>query len=199
MQLPLLGGDVCLDFVNTAEHRGGAAFVEFLSSYAGLAAWCCHAGLITSSELQRLHKLAAGNGAAALQVLRQALALREALYRVFAGIVKQQKPSAAALKPLNAALARFVAARAIAPSGASYRWQWPAGQGRLDTMLGPLALAAAELMTSQAALQQLRQCPNCGWLFLDTSRNHARRWCSMQFCGSKMKSRRQYERKIGRV
>jgi predicted RNA-binding Zn ribbon-like protein len=35
----------------------------------------------------------------------------------------------------------------------------------------------------------------CSWLFLDTSRNRSRRWCSMEDCGNRAKARRHYERR----
>ena len=37
-------------------------------------------------------------------------------------------------------------------------------------------------------------CDGCGWLFLDTSRAHARRWCSMSVCGVRHKMRRYHQR-----
>ncbi|WP_198925374.1 CGNR zinc finger domain-containing protein [Dictyobacter vulcani] len=43
----------------------------------------------------------------------------------------------------------------------------------------------------------MKECPGnkgCGWLFLDTSKNGRRQWCSMQGCGSRAKRRRQYGR-----
>jgi predicted RNA-binding Zn ribbon-like protein len=56
-----------------------------------------------------------------------------------------------------------------------------------------LAHAAVDLVRT-ANLAQLRACPvaegGCGWLFLDRSRNHSRRWCTMDDCGTHAKSRR---------
>ena len=54
-----------------------------------------------------------------------------------------------------------------------------------------LSLSAAELMTSEQ-MQLLRACgsPECRWLFVDTSKNHTRRWCDMKICGNRMKARR---------
>jgi predicted RNA-binding Zn ribbon-like protein len=47
-------------------------------------------------------------------------------------------------------------------------------------------------------LGRVKQCPgplgDCGWLFLDTSKNRSRRWCSMEGCGSEAKMRRRHER-----
>ena len=52
--------------------------------------------------------------------------------------------------------------------------------------------ADAELLASEQQLAHLRQCcgDNCGWLFLDSSKNHSRRWCDMRDCGNRAKVRR---------
>ena len=34
----------------------------------------------------------------------------------------------------------------------------------------------------------------CFWLFLDTTRNRSRQWCSMTSCGNREKARRHYQR-----
>jgi predicted RNA-binding Zn ribbon-like protein len=43
----------------------------------------------------------------------------------------------------------------------------------------------------------VRECSGdtCGWLFVDTSRNHSRRWCDMEDCGNRAKARRHYLRR----
>ena len=54
---------------------------------------------------------------------------------------------------------------------------------------------AAELLVSGRA-ERVGSCsdPDCAWVFLDTSRNRSRRWCSMADCGNRHKARRHYER-----
>lgn len=63
-------------------------------------------------------------------------------------------------------------------------------------MLWPITLSAADVLLSPD-LHQLQECPGpgCGWLFLDTSKNHKRRWCTMEGCGNRAKARSQYQRK----
>ncbi len=41
---------------------------------------------------------------------------------------------------------------------------------------------------------RLKICPNCGWLFIDRSRNKSRLWCDMTVCGNREKARRHYRR-----
>ena len=64
-----------------------------------------------------------------------------------------------------------------------------------DSLPWPIVLAAAELLTSDRRTQ-IHECggEGCGWLFLDTSRNRRRRWCTMRGCGNRAKARRFYER-----
>lgn len=70
------------------------------------------------------------------------------------------------------------------------RWSW---RGLEDSLEGPLWLvlwSAARLLVSDE-VAQVRMCAgaNCGWLYVDRSRNGLRRWCRMQTCGTKSKSR----------
>ena len=58
----------------------------------------------------------------------------------------------------------------------------------LERPLWPLAAAAVDLLRS-GPLDRLKQCADCPWLFLDTSRNRSRRWCSMDDCGARAKMR----------
>jgi predicted RNA-binding Zn ribbon-like protein len=61
-------------------------------------------------------------------------------------------------------------------------------------IMNRLALSAAGLITSEE-VRRLRTCanPDCGWLFLDTTKNGLRKWCSMSDCGGRAKSKRYYE------
>jgi predicted RNA-binding Zn ribbon-like protein len=51
-------------------------------------------------------------------------------------------------------------------------------------------------MTSEN-YQRVGQCADvdgCGWLFVDTSKNHSRRWCDINDCGNRAKQRRYQKR-----
>jgi predicted RNA-binding Zn ribbon-like protein len=79
-----------------------------------------------------------------------------------------------------------------------FRWGWDEESDSLTKVLWPVAKAAADLLTSEGhALKRLHQCAasDCGWLFIDMSRNHSRRWCDMSNCGNVAKARRHYHRK----
>jgi predicted RNA-binding Zn ribbon-like protein len=43
--------------------------------------------------------------------------------------------------------------------------------------------------------ERMKICGNCGWLFLDRSKNRSRVWCDMTVCGNRAKANRHYRRR----
>ncbi|HKB57972.1 MAG TPA: CGNR zinc finger domain-containing protein [Lacunisphaera sp.] len=72
-----------------------------------------------------------------------------------------------------------------------FAWELAGDDAGLDLPLWIVMREAAELLTS-GRLARVREClgDECSWLFLDTTRNHSRMWCSMQGCGNRAKVRR---------
>ena len=58
-----------------------------------------------------------------------------------------------------------------------------------------MAWSAAALLTGPE-VESIRVCagPDCGWVYVDRSRNHLRRWCEMETCGTSEKNRRRAAR-----
>ena len=56
----LIGGALCLDFVNTVDPRHEPGRREYLDSYPALVAWGSHAGVIDADQGDRLREAAAG-------------------------------------------------------------------------------------------------------------------------------------------
>jgi predicted RNA-binding Zn ribbon-like protein len=187
---------LCLDFANSLEGRLTDQPRESLTHYAALVTWGQRAGILANDTAQRLAREAARRPAAAAVVFERGGALREAIYRIFSAVAHQCSPQTADLDLLNAVLGEALAALRIIPTPDGFIWGWTCDTRRLDRLLWPIAQSAADLLTS-GELRAVRECaaPTCGWLFLDTSRNHSRRWCDMKACGNRAKARRHYERK----
>jgi predicted RNA-binding Zn ribbon-like protein len=192
----LSGGELCLDFVNTLEHRGDAALrQEHLNTYADLLSWCRQTNALARPELAQL----AGRGSRSLrqarEVLRRALRLREALYRIFSAVAAGRRPANDDLELLNSAARSAWASRALTRKHGAFRWeQHPAG-AHLEAPLWPISRSAVDLLTSDRCAS-IRECAadECAWLFLDHSRNQSRRWCDMTVCGNRAKARSFYRR-----
>lgn len=201
-QMKLVGGRVCLDFVNTVGGRepsesaklaatSGQIRADKLADYDDLLAWSWHAGLLSETSAQNLAREAVRRQPEAAAIWRRAVALREALYRLCRAQLHHLSPLSADLETLNQEL-NIAHGRVRVNSAAGYFvWEWTDSKNALDQMLWRIADAAAEMLTADD-LTRLRECPgeSCGWLFLDVSKNNRRQWCDMQTCGNVAKVRR---------
>lgn len=195
--LSLLGGQLCLDFVNTMDPRLGKHPREFLTSYVDLVRWAIHIGLLTADKAQPLLEQAAHRTADAKMVFEQAISLREAVFRIFLAIAHAGRPTGDDLHLLQSFFTAALAHAQLTPTAQHFQWMWKDQEHNLDGILWPVVHAAIELLTSPE-LHRVKECPglgDCGWLFLDTSKNGSRQWCSMEGCGSRAKMRRHYARR----
>lgn len=187
----LRGGWLCLDFANTVDYDNPPGEEDYLISYLMLARWAQYVGILTGEQAERLLRIAEAAPAEATAVLQRALALREAITTIFNAIAEHGPVTQDALVVLNAELAHAMAHAGIHSTNEGFAWDWADANETPDRMLWAVARSAADLLTS-SSLDRVRRCPNetCGWLFLDTSKNGSRRWCSMDSCGNVMKQRR---------
>jgi len=68
-------------------------------------------------------------------------------------------------------------------------------RGSLDT---ETAYSALRLL-SETEKKRIRICGNCGWLFIDRSKNRSRIWCDMSVCGNRVKAARHYNARKDRL
>ena len=188
---------LCLEFANTADWHAAAQPTESLRSYQDLLVWAQAHDLLSTSEQTALADLAAAEPAVAETVLAHAIALREAIYRIFVTLAAAATPETRDLALLNQALGDTLPYLQVQPSPQGYRWRWTTLADTLAAVLRPIALSAANLLTS-AQVARVKQCEDergCGFLFIDTSKNRSRRWCSMESCGNRAKVQRHRQRR----
>jgi len=195
----LIGGAPCLDFANTADWHASENPLERLTTYTGLVYWSWHAGILSPVTAQRLLAKAAKRPREAEAALDRAVRLRDALYRIFRALAHEEGVDEEELSVLNAVLGEAMARLRVVRQGDEFTWEWEGMEASHEAMLWPLARSAAELLTSEDH-HRLGQCADergCGWLFLDMSKNHSRRWCDMEDCGNRAKAMRHYRRERG--
>ena len=184
-----LGGHPALDFINTIDPREGERRVEHLRSFGDLIDWAQAAGVLKRAEAREAAQEAAGDERAAARALERAIALREAIHAIFVAFVTRRSPAAGAMDELEAAFQQAMAHARLARKASAFHWQLDGG---LDSVRWHLARDAVALLESDR-LGRVKRCPgsgDCGWLFLDASKNGSRRWCSMAGCGNCAKLRR---------
>lgn len=197
----LIGGNVCLDFINTLDDRPSAQPKELLKNYYELARFGEDTGILTPAQLDFFFDNAHLMPDEAGDALRRAINLREAMYAIFSALMKKQTAPAVAMDTLNAYIrdaaqhSRLVQNKDV-PREGRCEWRFDDLTSAFGAMLWPITRAAADLLAS-SDLAQVRACssPTCQWLFLDTSKNHHRRWCNMKVCGNRAKVRKFYAKK----
>lgn len=190
--------DLCLDFANTLAWRGSAPS-ESLHGLADLVQWCASSGGLLAGAIDGDGDWAECHPARAAAIFRGAMALREAIYRIFHAVARGGAPAEQDLSELNQALKDTPARSALQRIGAGFGWLVEGTRlANAPALLAPALWSAGDLLTGPQ-LARVRECANdkCLWLFLDESKNGTRRWCSMSACGNRAKAHRHYTRRKG--
>jgi predicted RNA-binding Zn ribbon-like protein len=167
-------------FVNT---RDVDQATDEMNDVAGLAGWLVRNGLLEDEE-------AAG---ATNADRARAVAVREALRALLLANNDDRPAEASAIAILDEAAVR---ARVGLRLGADGQAHLEAQAPGVDGAVGRLLVIAYEAM-EHGEWRRLKACRNdtCQWGFYDHSKNHSKTWCSMEVCGSQVKSRAYRERK----
>jgi predicted RNA-binding Zn ribbon-like protein len=193
----LEAGRLPLNFTNTAEWHRSDQPSEMLENYSDLVAWSEDAHLLNKAEAKELLAHAERKPAQAAKALKKAVEIREVIYRIFTSITQDQPPDERDLKQFNQELGGGLSRAKIRSKASGFEWSWDKTEPAFDQMLWPILRETAELLVSPD-IKRVGQCADdrgCGYLFYDTSRNHSRRWCSMEGCGNRAKALRHYQRK----
>jgi predicted RNA-binding Zn ribbon-like protein len=205
-----IGGHLALDLCNTVSWRlDPVRRIDRLAGAVELVDWFATLTGLPAADRDRLDRVLADRPVAGEKALVAVKELRDTTIRALdahlgpassEGTGGGPRPTDGTADDAAADIARLAgawrAALAVATTAARLPWRWrvePAGPGDLVHVL---ALAVADLMHRQQP-SGLRRCDGdgCGWLFLDTTRNHSRRWCDPLDCGNRARVRSYAERR----
>ena len=188
--------ELCLDFTDTVDWRTSDHAKDTLDSYAALLQWSGRKGLLDQKQVNALGRAAAREDFG--PVLAEAVRLREAIYGIFSAIAHKSRAPPKDLETLNEYLGKSLSRMVVKETAEGYDWGLRR-ENAPEMMLYQVAESAAMLLTSEQ-LSRVRECANeeegCGSLFLDCSKSQTRRWCSMESCGNRAKSRAFYDRHL---
>jgi predicted RNA-binding Zn ribbon-like protein len=190
------GGDPALDFVDTVvglRDTEPAPEDELLRSYEDLVTLGLKTRTLAERAARRLRRAARENPAEAQAVLDAAREARDVLDSVFRPVAVGAAPPARALDELARLDATALAHGRLVEDRGRVAWSWDDAPG-LDAPLWPLVHSAVELVTT-GPLDRVSCCGRCRWLFVDATKNHSRRWCSMEACGTLAKMERYVARR----
>lgn len=197
--LEIVGGHPAVDFVNTVHSWRAEPPPDHLHGFDDFIDWNRVAGLLGPRSAAAFK---AAPDQAKARAYREAIELRADLHGILAATVRDLPLPAKALEHLNELMRRTMKWRRLAADEATGSTRlccvWNFDEAPAIAALGPVAWAAVDLL-EKAALDRLKECPGerCGWLFLDTSKNRSRAWCSMKTCGNAAKVKRYRQRVSG--
>jgi predicted RNA-binding Zn ribbon-like protein len=193
-ELSLDGGCVVFDFTNTIGSRKEERIRDYMKSYTDFLEWLKRQEIVPQKKLKELSVLALKEPAKCNHALKKILETREVLYALFSFLSQGQKPEKEILEKFN---------KMLRESFSHIRLEIGTSKNEINfsdadlSYLEPLHLilkSAFDILT-QEDMSRVKECPSCGWLFLDKTKNKKRRWCNMLDCGSKDKASRYYHRK----
>lgn len=188
-------GELCLDLINTLNGRATPSPREQLTDYDAVLRLAGQGEALTPERITLLRATALGAAGQADALAARTRVFREALYGVFEAVIHGHAVEEDDLRLVNDELRGALAQVELIPAPGSFRWTVGTATPDLAEPLWMFARSAFELLLSPD-LGRVRECANheCGWLFLDLSRNRSRKWCDMSSCGNRAKVRRFRER-----
>jgi predicted RNA-binding Zn ribbon-like protein len=130
------------------------------------------------------------------ELFKRALEVRELIWMIGTALAEQRVISDDLRASLTAAHAESLQFAEMKLRDGTYIWTWDPRRNVQAAILGPITLSALTLLMERD-LSRTKRCQGkeCGWLFLDTTKNKRRRWCEMRVCGNRAKVRASRARK----
>lgn len=188
-----IGENLALDFINTQQMREGRE-LDTLPDYAALLEWLVAAKVLDAAQAKAAFKRWE-KGAAGKRGHTQAQQLRAALRGMIENIVADKPVAQSSLDSTNEILQQGATYVQVVRKHGGFEKHAHTDRAKAVQLLVPIAEAAADLLC-HGNLDLVKKCdnPRCILYFYDTTKNHARRWCSMAGCGNRMKAAAHYRR-----
>jgi len=192
-----VGECLCLNFLNTRIVVNGR-LVDLFQDFPDWVEWSLMAKVLNPSQARQAFR----RWKRSLKVtgaFEVAKAFRESLRGAVEHIAQGEKVPETTIGGINALLRHPIGYSSLAhgPDGLEVQ-RHLVFEEPID-MLVPIAESAADLFShGDGSLIKKCENPACVLYFYDTTKNHARRWCSMSVCGNRMKVAAFYRRNRNR-
>lgn len=174
----LFVGEHCItDFVNT-ELKPAGELIDLLQTNDDVKRWFKEVGLIENIEEINLNET----------FFKEIKEYRDFIKKSFFNYIDNKDDLKSLIEKTNQILKQNEVFLQISNSEGEYKQTFSPYKPNINILLVIIAIELAKLLSSQQ-FKYLKRCNNheCVLLFIDTSKNHSRRWCSMELCGNRSK------------
>ena len=195
LETPFLfvGNQRCLDFINTQFVLNGRP-VDVLATFSDLVTWLVQVELLSEEEGKKIERQW-GKQVEGAETLEQARAFRVTLREMVERIADGRPVPHAAIEAINGTLRYRIGYPQLTRRNGKFERGYLAESQEANQVLGLLGEVATDLLcTCDHSLIKKCQNPLCVLFFYDTTKNHARHWCSMTLCGNRSKVAAHYRR-----
>jgi predicted RNA-binding Zn ribbon-like protein len=181
--------DPCLDFLNTQMILKGEP-IDTLETFEDLVEWVRESPIEVNVDLNSKKLNREGE-----QALNEAKQFRKVLRDTVINLIHQKRVPDSTLEAIN----HYMRLRDSHPVLLRQKNRFlKKSDDKIQSpndLLAVIAETAANLF-STVDFSLIHKCENekCILFFYDTTRNHARRWCSMTVCGNRQKAATHYEK-----
>jgi len=186
---------LCHNFINTVYAWRGENLNEYLKTYQDVIDWCAKVDLMDKGQLSGLSKEATCYPEKAKKALLRIKKVRATLYQLVSAIASaEEERYAILLKQVNPLIAQAMNKFQIVYENKVFVLSLIQNLEDLESPLW-LVLRSMQEMLLNVDLKRIKECPTCGWVFLDETKNGVRKWCSPIECGTKDKMLRYQQKK----
>jgi predicted RNA-binding Zn ribbon-like protein len=183
----LVGNQAALDLANTLIATKGLP-LELLPDFPSFCRWLSKTGLAPADAIKLMTRTwSHPQEEAFLAGLKD---YRAKIKELIAALSRKKPVPASFIEATNGLLRSAGAVLQVEAKGSkTFARTWPLDWTQPKSVLGRIAETGLQLVCD-CDLSLVRECenPECVLAFYDTTKNHKRRWCSMEICGNRHKA-----------
>jgi predicted RNA-binding Zn ribbon-like protein len=185
----IIGGNSALDLVNTVSGWGSDP-EDWIPDATSFLEWAAMSGLLSTREKNEAARRAEASPAAADRVLASLKELRFALWHVVDCAERSKLAKSDHLSVINQWTCHLALSQQVTFQRNKMAFALHSDISPMD-LPGLRVTAAALGLLMDPPTGRIKTCPggDCGWKFVDQSKNSSRRWCDMAVCGNLAKAK----------
>jgi predicted RNA-binding Zn ribbon-like protein len=191
----IVADNLALDFLNTQIVSAGKP-QDLLANFEDFVEWAEAVKLLEPLQAEKFIQ-DRGRQSDIKQFFSDLKEFRHTLREMVETIVKMKAVKPSTIKLINNNLSLGYGYHELVKTESGFEKRFRTNFEKPQELLIPIAESAADLI-SIGNPKNIRNCegPTCILYFYDTTKNHRRRWCSMNACGNRAKAAAFYRRSL---